>query len=178
MKQSIENYIPQVAVQKAWRQAIYVWSVAVFSVGGLVFLILLAPFAEANDFTSVSNPIYRCFGFFCHQMPSRSFQLENHSFAVCARCFGIYFGLFSGLIAYPVFRSIVNIEPLPRFWLFAALIPMAIDWSLGFFGVWENTHFSRFLTGVIVGTACAFYIVPALIEFTRFFQVKENRKGC
>jgi uncharacterized membrane protein len=49
---------------------------------------------------------------------------------------------------------------------------MAIDWSLGFFGIWENTHFSRFLTGLIVGTACVIFIIPALIEMA---QLLSNR---
>jgi len=176
MKQSIENYTPQVAVRTMRRRAIYVWSIAVFLVGLVVFLILLAPFAEANGFSGISSPIYKFFSFLCHQMPSRSFFLENHSFAVCSRCFGIYFGLFSGLILYPFFRSIEETEPLPRFWLFLALIPMAIDWSLGFFGIWENTHFSRFMTGLIVGITCAIFIIPALVELTWVLSNKRQIK--
>jgi uncharacterized membrane protein len=50
---------------------------------------------------------------------------------------------------------------------------MAIDWSLGFFGIWENTHFSRFLTGLIVGIACAVFIIPASVEIA---QLLSNRK--
>ena len=105
-------------------------------------------------------------------MPARSFQLENHSFAVCARCFGVYAGLLFGFLIYPFVRSIEETEPLPRLWLFLALVPMGIDWSLGFFGVWENTHFSRFFTGLILGAACAIFIIPALVELARIFSHK------
>jgi uncharacterized membrane protein len=81
--------------------------------------------------------------------------------------FPLYFGLLAGLVVYPVIRGVDNIEPLPRFWLFASMVPIGIDWSLGVFGIWENNHGSRFITGLILGFACAVYIVPALVEIAR-----------
>ena len=107
------------------------------------------------------------------QMPSRSFHVENHQFAVCSRCFGVYFGLFFGFLIYPLCRKIEEIEPLPRFWLFLAMIPIGIDWLLGVFDIWENTHFSRFLTGMLLGAACAVFIVPALVEIFRLLAGKK-----
>ncbi len=176
MKQSIENYHPQVAVDKTRQRARLVWGVSGLIVFSWVLLILLAPVSEANNLTAVSNPLYKFFGYICHQIPSRSFHLENHSFAVCSRCFGVYFGLLASLIIYPLFRSIETVEPLPRFWLFLAMIPMAVDWSLGFFGIWENTLWSRFMTGLILGAACAVFIVPALVEIVRLFSMKRRLK--
>jgi uncharacterized membrane protein len=73
-----------------------------------------------------------------------------------------------------VIRKVDEIEPLPRFWLFLAMIPIGIDWSLGVFGICENTHLSRFLTGLILGAACAIYIVPALVEIFRYLK-KTNK---
>lgn len=158
------------------RGAIFVWSVSVLIAAIWVFLILLAPFAEANNLKSVSNSVYNFFGFLCHQDPARSFHLANQAFAVCSRCFGVYFGLLLGFILYPFLRHFNETNPLPRFWLFLALIPMAIDWSLGFFEIWENTHFSRFLTGLIVGAACAVFIVPALVEIVQLLSNKNKEK--
>ncbi len=175
MSDEIENYTPQIVLRNQKGQAFTVWGIFGFLIAGLIFLILLAPLAEANNLTGISNPIYKFFSFICHQMPSRSFHLENHSFAVCSRCFGIYAGLFAGFLAYPFFRSIEEVEPLPRFWLFLALIPMGADWSLGFFGIWENTHFSRFLTGLILGITCAIFIIPALVELARLISYKIKR---
>ncbi len=176
MPNEIENYTPQIALKNRKKQAFTVWGVFAFLIAGLIFLILLAPLAEANNLTNISNPIYKFFGYICHQMPSRSFYIENHSFAVCSRCFGVYGGLLFGFLAYPFFNSIEEIEPLPRFWLFLALIPMGLDWSLGFFGVWENTHLSRFLTGLILGITCAVFIIPALIELAQLFSHKRQIK--
>ncbi len=87
--------------------------------------------------------------------------------AVCSRCFGVYFGLLAGLLIYPVWRRMEDVEPLPRIWLILSLIPISIDWSLTVFGIWENTHLSRFITGLVLGAACATYIVPALVEIRR-----------
>jgi uncharacterized membrane protein len=174
MSQPIENYIPQDFTERFRRQAWKVWTISLLVVFLWVFLILLAPFAKANGFESLSLTIYTFFGVICHQIDSRSFHVENHQFAVCARCFGVYFGLFFGFLIYPVLRKVDEIEPLPRFWLFLAMVPIGIDWSLGIFGIWENTHLSRFLTGLILGAACAIFIVPALVEIFRYLK-KTNK---
>lgn len=176
MKQSIENYVPQVAVEKQRRQAFFVWVAFTFLAAFWVSLIIIAPIAEANNFINVSGAIYNVCGFICHQIPARSFFIESQPFAVCARCFGVYFGLFTGFFLYPLLRPIEKSEPLPRIWLFLAMIPMLVDWSLGFFKIWENTHFSRFLTGIILGAACAVFIVPALVEISRFWSNRRQVK--
>ena len=164
MPEAIENYVPQIAVPQMRRRAFFLWGAFASLIAVWVFLIVLAPLAEANGFSSVSNPLYQFFGFLCHQNSTRSFHLYEHAFAVCSRCFGVYFGLFFGFIIYPFLRSIEETEPIPRFWLFTAMIPMAVDWMLGVFEIWENTHLSRLLTGAILGAVCAVFILPALIE--------------
>jgi uncharacterized membrane protein len=176
MPETIENYSPQITLKDIKRQAIKAWSIGFFLVFAWAFVILLAPFAEAAGFSSVSIPIYKFFSFLCHQMPERSFHLENHPLAVCSRCFGVYFGLLFGFVIYPFIRSIDTTEPLPRFWLFLALIPMGVDFSLGFFEIWENTHLSRFVTGLILGAACAVFIVPAIVELKQLLSSKHQRK--
>ena len=176
MPEAIENYVPQVAVGEMRRQAFKVWAMAAVFVGVWVLLLIAAPVAEANSFESFSQPIYKFCSFICHQIPARSLHVENHPFAVCSRCFGIYFGLFGGFLIYPLLRSIEDIEPFPRVWLFLALIPTGVDFLLGYFGVWENTHLSRFLTGAILGAACGIFIVPGLIELFRYLKSKPKTK--
>ena len=176
MNQPIENYIPQNYAARFRKQAWKVWFISALVVFAWVFVILLAPVAKANGFDGISAPIYRFFSYICHQMPERSFHVENHPFAVCSRCFGVYFGLFFGFLIYPFVRKIEDIEPLPRVWLFLAMIPIGVDWSLGAFDIWENTHLSRFITGLILGAACAIYIVPALVEIFRLVTGKRQLK--
>lgn len=173
MPETIENYTPQIVIKELKKRAIIAWSVGFLIAFVWVFLILLAPVAEANNSPNVSSPIYTFFSYLCHQIPSRSFHLEIHAFAVCSRCFGVYFGLLFGFIIYPFFRPVNETEPLSRIWLFLALIPIGVDWSLGVFGIWENTHWSRLVTGMILGAACAVFIIPALVEI---FQLLLGKK--
>jgi uncharacterized membrane protein len=165
--------MPQALPPRLKKQARTVWGVSFGVVFVWVSLILLAPLA-ADNFTRFSASIYKFFSFFCHQQPERSFHFAEHPFAVCSRCFGVYFGLFGGFLVYPFFRRLENIEPLPHLWLFLAMIPIGIDWTLGVFGVWTNTTFSRFATGAVLGAACAVYIIPALIEIFRLLSGKRN----
>ena len=166
MAEPADNYVP-VNIAKHFRsQAFKVWGVTVAIVFLWVFAIVLAPLALTNGW-SVSSPIYKFFGYICHQLPDRSLDFDAHPLAVCSRCFGVYFGLFAALIIYPLWRRIEEVEPLARFWLFLSLIPIGIDWSLTMFEIWENTHLSRFVTGLILGVACATFIIPALVEIKR-----------
>jgi uncharacterized membrane protein len=137
-------------------------------------LILGAPIARANGLVSVSSPIYTFFSFLCHQLDDRSFHVEGEKFAVCSRCFGVYFGIVLGFAAYPLWRRVENIDPLPKFWLFAACVPAAVDWLLTIFGVWDNTYLSRTVTGGLLGFACGTFIVPSIVEITRNFSLRRG----
>jgi uncharacterized membrane protein len=176
MPDAIENYVSQTAVEKLRRKSFFVWSISTFIISFWIFLIVTAPIAQANNLTNVSGSIYKFFSYVCHQIPARSFFIDSQPFAVCSRCFGIYFGLFAGFILYPLLRPIEAAEPLPRFWLFLAMLPMLIDWSLGFFEIWENNYLSRFLTGFILGATCAIFLVPALVEIFRLLAKQRQVK--
>jgi uncharacterized membrane protein len=167
MSQPTEQYRSIDLGSKTRKQAFRVWLIGLAIVFVWTALIVVAPAALSGGFPAFASPIYHFFGYACHQFGERSFHLGGEPFAVCSRCFGVYFGLLTGFAIYPLWRNITDIEPLPRFWLFLSLIPITIDWSLTMFGVWENTHLSRFLTGLILGMACATFIIPALVEVTR-----------
>lgn len=165
--QAPADYIPVEISALFRRQAWRAWAVGTATVAGWILLILIAPAATANDLNAIASPIYSFFHYLCHQKPERSFHIAGEQFAVCSRCFGVYFGIFLGFVVYPLWRPIDEIEPLPKVWLFLSLIPIGIDWSLTFMGIWENTQLSRFVTGLILGVACATFIVPAIVEITR-----------
>jgi uncharacterized membrane protein len=173
MKLSAENYVPQTGILKLRKYSYLVWGIFTFIVFTWLFFIVSAPVFEANGIKSISQPVYRFFSYICHQINNRSFHYHELPFAVCSRCFGVYLGVFIGFIAYPFFRKIENNEPFPQIWLFLAMIPMAIDFSLGFFNIWENTHISRLITGGILGFACAIFMVPAFADIVK--QVKGKR---
>jgi uncharacterized membrane protein len=150
---------------RARRRALAAWSLLMLCALWLLGMIVAAPWASAHGHLAFASTLYRGFSYVCHQIPARSFQLEEHPFAVCARCTGIYAGFALGLTLYPLVRPEWQRASSPaRVWLFIASGPIIIDFALGFFGIWENTHFSRLMTGAFFGAVCAFFIVPASIE--------------
>jgi len=170
--EAAENYVPVSAGEIFHKQARKVWIISSAVVALWVLAIVIPPVLAAGGYTFISSPIYHFFSFICHQIPERSFHFLENQLGVCSRCFGVYFGLLTGLCAYPLWRNVDSIEPLPRIWLFAAMVPIAIDWTLGIFGIWENNHASRFITGLILGFGCATYIIPALVEIVRNLSAK------
>jgi len=171
-----QQYIPLNVKPILRSQAINVWLIGCAVTLFWVLLILTAPIAKANGITSISSPLYSFFSLICHQIPARSFHVEGEQFGVCSRCFGVYFGLLFGFLIYPLWRRIDETEPISRIWLFLSLVPIGIDWALGVFGIWENTFTSRFLTGLLLGVACATFIVPAIVEITRNLTLRSRTK--
>ena len=157
------DYVPQVVLD---RRPLVWWLISAAAVLLLVSLIVIAPISAANGHSDVAQGIYRAFGAFCHQRPERSYFIDGHKLAVCSRCTGIYFGFGLTFLAYPLIRSLRNAaNPRPLYLLLAAL-PLALDFSLTFFGIWENTHTSRLITGALLGSVAVFYVVPGLVELS------------
>ena len=143
-----------------------VWALVVAFTFGLVGLIFMAPVAEATGHTALASAIYSTFSFVCHQIPERSFHLAGHKFGVCSRCTGLYSGLALAALIYPLVRPLKRPDTPRLFWLFLAAMPLAVDFSLGYFNIWHNNHLSRFVTGALLSSVAVFYIIPGLIELT------------
>ena len=108
-------------------------------------MIIGAPLALAGGHSSWAVVCLRRIQSSVPSNPDRSFFIAGHQFAVCSRCTGLYGGFRGRHVCYPLCRARYDARTLRRRkWLFLAAAPVAIDFSLGFFGIWENTHFSRF----------------------------------
>jgi uncharacterized membrane protein len=186
MPSAISEYTPQLTpgegAARRGRAAWQAWGLALVGAAGLVGLIVLAPLLRAGGAGAAAAAIYGGFGLLCHQMDARSFHVEGFQLAVCARCFGLYVGALVGVAAYPLARPLARRDLPERAWLIAAAVPTSIDFALGFFGVWENTHLSRFLTASLLGVVLAFYIVPGLVDLSltpwrRVFRPGLAREG-
>jgi uncharacterized membrane protein len=164
------EYVPQCVPRGAARGSVFVWAALSAVSLGLLGLALVAPVLLAHGYSQPASFIYRGFSFLCHQLPSRSFHLEGHALGVCARCTGIYAGFAVSVLFYPLVRSMERAETPRRIWLVLACVPIAVDFALGFFGIWPNTHFSRFTTGAIFGAACALFVVPGFLDIGRAVQ--------
>jgi len=167
-----QQYVPQCLPD---RRPLIMWSLVAAGAFVVVALLFAAPVARANGSTTFSFLIYQAFSHLCHQSPERSYFIAGNPVAVCARCTGLYVGFAVALLAYPFLTSLKRIHTPQRKWLFIAATPLAIDFALGFLGIWENTHTSRFLTGALLAAVSAFFIMPGLIQlslYQRLFHPK------
>jgi uncharacterized membrane protein len=163
MYSSPNNYISQ---SVGFRRPLLMWIIAATGSLAVMSLIVGAPLALKTGHPFWGLTIYRAFSYVCHQIPERSFFLEEHPLAVCARCTGLYAGFTVAALAYPLVRSLKQTSAPPRKWLFLAAAPLAIDFALGFLGIWENTHSSRFITGALLGSVSVFYVMPGLMDLS------------
>lgn len=157
------GYVPQVIPS---RRPLIFWAISAAVITSLVSLVIIAPLAAASGHNEIAASIYYAFSPRCHQRPDRSYFIDGHKMGVCARCTGIYFGFALTLLAYPLVRSLRSTTTPARKWLLLAALPLAIDFSLTFFGVWENTHTSRLLTGLLLGSVAVFYIMPGIVDLS------------
>ncbi|HSP62255.1 MAG TPA: DUF2085 domain-containing protein [Pyrinomonadaceae bacterium] len=153
------------------------WAITAAIALALVAMIVGAPLAQASGHSAFASPIYRAFSFVCHQIPERSFHLAGHQFAVCSRCTGLYSGFAVAALVYPLAYSLKRIDTPRRLWLILATVPLLIDFSLTYFGVWSNTHLTRFSTGALLGAVSVFYVMPGLVELSSAFVRRFGRKA-
>ena len=156
-------YTPQVVPTR--RPLIY-WAISATAVTLVVLLIVVAPLAAASGHDEIAHGLYRAFGAFCHQLPERSYFIDEHKLAVCSRCTGLYGGFALTLLLYPLIRSLRTTALPARKWLILATVPLLVDFSLTFFGVWENTHTSRLITGFLLGSTAVFYVMPGIVDLS------------
>jgi uncharacterized membrane protein len=157
------SYVPQVVSS---RRPLVFWAISAAVIWFLLAQVIVAPLAAASGHNDLALGIYRAFGAVCHQLPHRSYFIAGHKLAVCSRCTGLYFGFALTLLAYPLIRSLRSTQLPARRWLILAAMPLAVDFSLTFFGFWENTHTSRLLTGALLGSVAVFYVMPGLMELS------------
>ena len=157
------EYIPQRVTEY---RPLLMWFVVAVGTLAVVGVIVGAPVALTRGHNVFALAIYGAFSHLCHQNPERSFFIAGHQFAVCARCTGLYAGFSAATLCYPLVRSLKRTDTPERRWLFIAAAPLTVDFSLTFFGLWENTHWSRFLTGALLAAVSVLYIMPGLVELS------------
>ena len=142
------------------------WAIAATIALVIVAMIIAAPLAQADGHPAFASSIYKAFSFVCHQIPERSFHLAGHQFGVCSRCTGLYAGFAVAALIYPLARSLQRTDTPSPIWLILATLPLVIDFALGYFSIWQNTHLSRFLTGALLSSVAVFYVMPGLIDLS------------
>ena len=95
----------------------------------------------------------RLFFGICHQIPERTFFMNDLPMAVNSRCFGIFTGLMSGWAAIPFLVTGFRDGKWPVRILIIAITLQLIDYTGNLLGWWANTNESRFVLGSILGLA-------------------------
>ena len=98
------------------------------------------------------------------------FLIDGKPFRPCARCFGLWIGVFIGfLLASPFWLGIFKIQnfylTFTIAWLFA--LPSIIDWSTVKLGMRKGDNNIRAVVGFLhgLGIIVYFFIMPASIAF-------------
>jgi len=113
--------------------------------GALVILIFMPAIGLWSGSPGSAGAVYFLFSPFCHQLGPRSLQLAGLPLAVCARCAGVYFGLFTGA-AFFTFLS-----RRPSRMIFPAMILIATDGMLNALSIIDTPAAARFLIGLAFG---------------------------
>ncbi|MSO22432.1 MAG: DUF2085 domain-containing protein [Acidobacteria bacterium] len=124
-------------------------------------LLLAFPWLMSN-LPALGTGIALFFSQLCHQNPQRSLVLAGTTLPVCARCLALYIGEFIGIATYPVLRFRWGQGRQIMRFLTVALGLIGLDVGLDVAGLWENTFFSRSLTGALFGGACGLLVSFAI----------------
>ncbi len=141
-------------------------------------IILAAPYFIANTQNNFLNELYYgLFSLICHQIPERSFFLNGCQLPVCARCLGIYFGIFAGGLLYPFFKKLDN-EKVPGLKILIPFLSiLIIDGFLQTLHLYKTSNEARFLVGFISVLPLAFYILPLLNGLQKYLTQNKGQNA-
>ncbi len=132
-----------------------------------LFIAALGPGLFSKTANIYQSWQFDIFNVLCHQDHARSFTVSGVQMAVCARCIGIYGGLFAGWLLMPVYAFFQNgSTQKEKVLLIAAILLNLTDVAGNFFGLWTNTMISRWILGSMIGLPAAFILSQD------FFQLK------
>ena len=100
------------------------------------------------------------FRMMCHGFAPRCLELWNVPMPICARCTGLYAGLFLGLLVFCALR--IAHERALRLAMVAAATPMAIDGLTQLTGLRESVNPLRIATGLVAGFAFGLWVLSAI----------------
>lgn len=104
----------------------------------------------------------------CHRLPERSFFWDGRQMPLCARCTGLYTGVFFSFCFFLWKKRKDGDTPFLTWTTVLsalALLPIAVDGFCSYIGLWESTQLLRVLTGASAGAA-----MPGLLLLAGNFE--------
>ncbi len=107
--------------------------------GGIALSIVLLILTILNFVTKQS---YLALFFGCHQSVNRTIHIKKHSLPICARCLGIYLGVFPSVILFYLFTR-------PYYTVILFSLPLIIDGYIQKKGILYSDNKRRLITGLL-----------------------------
>lgn len=101
----------------------------------------------------------------CHQLEDRSFVIDNKVLPLCARCTGIYLGIFSSLLFIAATkRHKANMIPnvIHSLILLLFILTVAFDGLSSYLHLRESNNALRLITGTLYGISLPLLLIPLL----------------
>ena len=100
----------------------------------------------------------------CHQKSERSFFIRGNQMPVCARCIGIFLGVFFGLgiSIFTMVRIDENVHKKILKLFVVGYLLLAIDVTGQSVGLWHSINAIRVLSGSLAGTSFGFILGMAI----------------
>lgn len=128
----------------------------------------------------IPDILYKIGHAICHQIPERSFFVYGKQLPLCARCTGIYLGMFIAFSFYFFTKILKNKKPIkpPALWInifsifFILIMPLHALSALIISTPYDNIL--RFITGLLFGFSIPWYLFLTINYSRRFiYQNKE-----
>lgn len=97
---------------------------------------------------------------FCHRRRERTIQIRGRYLPVCARCTGIYIGMFAFFLVQLFIEFSYRLEVL--FISILLMLPTAFDGTTQLLKIRESTNVIRLITGFICGIGCLMLVLWAI----------------
>ncbi|NLL70549.1 MAG: DUF2085 domain-containing protein [Epulopiscium sp.] len=110
----------------------------------------------------------------CHQLPDRSLKIGHSYLPLCARCTGIYIGVFVSFI-YLLLRKRWHGNRPPSYKVLCVLLlsylPLLWDGATSYLGFRSTHNLIRLITGVLLGST-----LPIFILLIKNYDIRKNNE--
>ena len=113
-----------------------------------IYLALITVLILITSLNFIFNKPYIAVFFSCHQDKNKSIQCIYNSLNICARCTGIFLGIFISII--------FILLKTPWYIYFILGIPLIIDGTTQYISSWKSNNFLRVFTGILFGPTILF----------------------
>lgn len=103
----------------------------------------------------------------CHQMPERSFFAFGYQLPICARCTGILFGYFLGLI------NCFTLNLLNKHTNIIFIFPLIVDGLIQYKFDYISNNTKRLITGILFGVSFINILKNIFLHLSKYIKISK-----